>query len=79
MNNEINENWECFLCTKEFNFEILPKAYISNSHPLCEICADSVLEDQNHKHRFRLTYHSKTGDIEMVANIPVQGGYSKLN
>lgn len=79
MSNEINECWECFLCSKEETFEILPTAYLSNSHPLCKKCADTILKDENHKQRFRLSYHNSIGDLKMISNIPVQEGYLKLN
>lgn len=79
MNDEINENWECFLCAKEYSFELLPTGYLSNSHPLCQKCADIVLNEEKHKHRLRLSYHRQIGDIKLVANIPVQNGYITLN
>ncbi len=75
----MNECWECFLCSDEENFNILPSAYLSNSHPLCKKCSDVILNDENHKQRFRLTYHSKIGDLKMISNIPVQDSYQKLN
>ena len=79
MNDDVNENWECFLCAQPYNFEFLPSGYLSNSHPLCKYCADSVLNEEKHKHRFRLTYHHQIGDLKLVANIPVHDGYTKLN
>jgi hypothetical protein len=79
MNEDINENWECFLCTKENKFETLPTGYLSNWHPLCQTCADIVLNEERHMHRFRLTYHNKIGDIKLLANIPVHDGYTTLN
>lgn len=70
----MNEKWECFLCSKEEDFEILPDGYLSNSHPLCCNCANSILQNENHKHRFRLTYHKKLGDIILVSNVPILTG-----
>ena len=79
MNDEIDENWECFLCAADIDFKIIPVGYLSNSHPLCEKCANSILKDEKHKQRFRLTYHNQLGDIKIIADIPVQFGYPKLN
>jgi len=74
----MNVKWECFLCGNEEYFEILPKGYLSNSHPLCSKCANLVLQDINHKHRFRLTYHMDLGDIKLASNIPIStGNYTK--
>ena len=64
---ESNEEWECYLCGKEDDFEILPYGYLGNLHPLCRVCADSVLHNENHKQRFRLTYHKDIGDI-LISN-----------
>lgn len=67
MKNEIDEwegdRWECFLCCKEDEFDNLPSGYLANYHPLCEKCADNVLFEENHRDRFRLTYHKDIGDI----------------
>lgn len=76
---ETNEKWECYLCVQDYHFEELPAGYLSNSHPLCLQCANSVLNDVKHKHRFRLTYHKKIGDLKLVSNVFVQYGYPKLN
>jgi hypothetical protein len=70
----MNEMWECYMCCKEAVFDTLPYGYLSNYHPLCYTCANSVLHDENHKERFRLTYHKEFGDLVMVANIPVPTG-----
>ena len=77
--NELNDNWECFLCTAEYDLSVEPSGYLSNSHPLCEKCANSVLKDEKHKQRFRLTYHSQIGDLKIIANIPIQYGNQTLN
>lgn len=74
----INENWECYLCMESFNFKILPTGYLSNFHPLCESCADVVLNDKNNKQRFRLTYHDQFGDLKIIAGVPVQVGHLKV-
>ena len=58
-----NEKWECYLCTKEDDWEYLPSGYINNMHPLCEKCADKVLIDSKHRQHRRLSYHKDTGDI----------------
>lgn len=75
----MNEKWECFLCCRAEDFEILPHGYLSNSHPLCSSCANSVLKNENHKQRFRLTYHREIGDIIISSNIPIQTGYAIRN
>lgn len=76
---EINENWECYLCSKENSFEINPNGYLANYQPLCRKCADNVLNDDDNKYRFRLTYHEKIGDIKIINSIPVENSYPKLN
>jgi len=63
---DINKNWECWLCNKEDDFDLLPSGYINNSHPLCEKCADEVLTDTEHRHHNRLSYHKDVGDIFFV-------------
>ena len=75
----MKKKWECFLCCKEKDFKTLPYGYLSNSHPLCKACANSVLENENHKHRSRISYHKAIGDISMVADIPIQIGYTNKN
>jgi hypothetical protein len=75
----MNEKWECFLCCKEDDIETLPYGYLSNSHPLCNACADAVLNDENHIQRFRLSYHKEIGDIIIAFNIPLQTGYAIRN
>ena len=75
----MNEKWECFLCCKEDDFETLPYGYLSNSHPLCRICANYVLEDENHRQRFRLTYHLEIGDLVIASNVPIQTGHASKN
>lgn len=79
MKSKINEKWECFLCSKEEDFETLPYGYISNSHPLCITCANAVLIEENHKQRFRLTYHKTIGDIIIVSNIPISVEFANKN
>lgn len=74
-----NEYWECFLCAAEFINIIFPSGYLSNSHPLCNTCANIILNDQNHSERIRLTYHNSIGDLKILAKIPVQEGYQYLN
>jgi len=59
----INDKWECYLCCKEDDFEVLPSGYLGNYHPLCIKCADYVLYDKNHSQHLRLTYHECAGDI----------------
>lgn len=75
----MNDKWECFLCCKEGDFKILPDGYISNSHPLCNACANSVLTNENHKQRFRMTYHKEVGDVIMAGNIPISSGHFTKN
>lgn len=75
----MNEKWECFLCCREEDFEILPAGYLSNSHPLCCNCANSVLQNENHKQRFRLTYHKDIGDVILASNIPILTGHFTKN
>lgn len=70
----MNMKWECFLCGKEDDYEIFPTGYLSNNHPLCLNCANLIMNDENHKQRFRLTYHKDIGDIVFVSNIPVPTG-----
>ena len=67
----MNDKWECYLCAEEAYFEILPTGYLANYHPLCKNCADHVLEDEDHKEHFRLTYHQEIGDIEDITQIKV--------
>jgi hypothetical protein len=76
---EIDETWECYLCSADYNFEDNPKGYIANYHPLCINCADNLLNNENNQHRLRLTYHYRIGDIMMIGNIPVENSYPKLN
>ncbi len=75
----MNDKWECFLCCSEEKFEVLPYGYLSNNHPLCFECANSVLNDENHKQRFRLSYNKDIGDVVIAGNIPVQVGYHVKN
>lgn len=75
----INEKWECFLCCKEDDFDKLPYGYLSNSHPLCRECANSILKNENHNQRFRLSYHKEIGDIVIASNIPIQNGFANRN
>jgi hypothetical protein len=67
----MNKKWECFLCAVEMDFEIIPSGWLSDYHPLCNNCANEVLEDESHEARFRLTYHEEIGNLKMVANIPI--------
>lgn len=76
---EIDENWECFLCATDLSNKTIPTGYLSNSHPLCKCCADDVLNNTNHKHRFRLSYHNQIGDLKIIASVPVERGYLKNN
>lgn len=76
---EINDTWECYLCSSEHSFDDNPKGYLANYHPLCGNCADCILNEETRKQRFRLTYHEKIGDLRMIGNIPVENGYPKLN
>jgi hypothetical protein len=75
----MNEYWECHVCGKEAEFELLPSGYLGNYHPLCSNCADDILNNPNHKHRSRLTYHKDYGDIEFVKNIIVPKNHFNLN
>jgi hypothetical protein len=59
-----NEKWECYLCCNEENFETLPHGYLGNYHPLCCVCAYSVIMNKKHKDYFRLTYYIEIGDIK---------------
>jgi hypothetical protein len=63
IDNNAVEKWECYLCCKEDDFEVLPSAYIANYHPLCRRCADYSLYDREHSQHYRLTYHELTGDL----------------
>jgi hypothetical protein len=76
---EANETWECYLCGLENNFNKNPSGYLANYHPLCGHCADGVLQNEGNKHRFRLTYHDKIGDLKMISNIPVDDSYPNWN
>lgn len=64
----MNENWECYLCEHEANIDTPASGFLGNYHPLCENCADKVLED-DHPDKFRVTYHHRLGDLEVIANI----------
>jgi len=75
----MSDLWECFLCGKEEEFCIPPTGYLSNSHALCNKCANVVLYNLNHKQRSRLTFHNQIGDLQIIANIPVEKGYPKMN
>ena len=70
----INKKWECFLCCREDDFKIPPVGFLSNYHPLCRYCADSVLQNRFHRQYFRLTYHESLGDIVIASNIPILTG-----
>jgi hypothetical protein len=61
-----NDKWECFLCCKEDDFDILPSAYLGNYQPLCERCADEVVFNRHHSQRYRLSYHKDFGDIVSI-------------
>lgn len=67
----MSEQWECFLCCKDEDDNTLPTAYLSNLHPLCHNCGDSVLRNEKHIQRHRLTYHIEFGDIIIASNIPI--------
>ena len=75
----MNNKWECYLCGKEDDFDILPDGYLANYHPLCICCVNQILENKNHRDRFRLTYHSKLGDLKIIKDIPVQNNYLMKN
>lgn len=75
----MNEKWECYLCGKEDKFHNLPNGYLGNYHPLCLNCANEVLESKTHSDKFRLTYHSGLGDLQIVKSIPVQNIYLTKN
>lgn len=59
----MNENWECYLCGREDDFDNLPDGYLGNCHPLCLNCSDDIYYDSDNEDRFRLTYHSEFGDL----------------
>lgn len=58
-----NMLWECHLCSREFKYEKLPSGYLGNYHPICRICSDLILFDNNSIHQNRLTYHYQYGDL----------------
>lgn len=68
---DVNENWECYLCANEEDFETSPSGWLANYHPLCYNCANEILENENHPDRFRLTYHEEIGDVKIVSNVPI--------
>lgn len=74
-----NEYWECYLCAAEFVNLTLPSGYLSNSHPLCKSCSNSILDNESHNERIRLTYHNSIGDLKMLANIPIPIFYKCWN
>ncbi len=75
----MKEKWECHLCGKENDFDSFPNGYLGNYHPLCLKCANEVLKNDNHPDKFRLTFHSDLGDINIIKSIPVQNGYMRRN
>ncbi|WP_133299955.1 hypothetical protein [Larkinella punicea] len=79
MNDEINTKWECYVCSTENLFKILPTGYLSNYHPLCKNCADSILKDHHHKFYYRLTYHAQIGELKIIGSVVTQADYFNLN
>lgn len=74
----MNEKWECYLCGHEDNFDNAVSGFLGNYHPLCEECADKVI-DGNHPDNFRVTYHHQMGNLEVIANIPISKNSYNLN
>jgi len=66
----MNEKWECYLCGYEASFDTIASGFLGNYHPLCENCADKVLDDE-HPDKFRMTYHYQLGDVDILANVPI--------
>ncbi len=75
----MSKKWECYLCGNEDKFQNVPNGYLGNYHPLCHSCSNEVLENENHPHRVRLTYHSDLGDLNFIKEIPVQKDYLMKN
>jgi hypothetical protein len=60
------KKWECHVCGREDDFEILPYGYLGNYHPLCERCADSILFDKEDKNHYRLNFCHNFVEILVV-------------
>lgn len=74
----MNEKWECYLCCYKQSFDENASGFLGNYHPLCKNCADIVLEE-NHPDKFRLTYHHRIGDLNVVANVPISSNIYNFN
>jgi len=59
----MNDQWECYLCSLEDDFDNEPSGYLGNYHPICLNCANDVYYNDDHEDRFRLTYHEEFGDL----------------
>ena len=66
----MNEKWDCYLCGHETNFYTPASGFLGNYHPLCMNCTNKVLDD-DHPHKFRMTYHYGLGNVEIIANVPI--------
>lgn len=64
-----NQTWECYICCKENDFNVLPKGYLANYHPLCDFCADKILRNRQSDDFNRMTYHKTIGDFIVVKKI----------
>jgi hypothetical protein len=60
---DLKEQWECFICGKEFNVEDVPGGWLGNYHPLCDSCADSIYFDSKDKFHEALTFHYLVQEI----------------
>lgn len=63
------QQWECYLCGKEDEFENMPAGYLANYHPLCRQCANAVWDNDYRSERHRLTYHQDVGDIDSKSGV----------
>lgn len=75
----MNDQWECYLCGLEDDFDNEPSGYLGNYHPICLRCANDVYYSGNHEDRFRLTYHGEFGDLMFFENALLLICNHKLN
>lgn len=58
-----DEKWECYLCGKDYEFELSPGGWLGNYHPLCDSCSDSVYFDPLSKFHGVMTFHYSVDDL----------------
>lgn len=74
MNEELDiegDNWECYLCGRDFEFQQPADGWLANYHMLCQLCADSIIVNPESVYYSRLTYHYFFGDIQSIDNVKI--------